>query len=372
MDVSPFGLMALTPGGVEWPIFGAKFTELNAILGPTNEGLRWKTAEIVAFARNTDRNRTTQYNLTTKVLTVLREAGWTVMYAGGGVVATFSNLGYWDSTGREGGNAHPVAVDNVTGSIAFLRENRDGLDVYVGPDRIRVFDGVGGIGACFRNRVLHFLHEKRMYRWSVDTRQLEGPLFTLPPWMFPICEFSGGWFLGWHGNIGGVVIWPGGDLAHGRIATEGIEAHSPHLMRVGDELHVLSSTGAGEFSHEAQRRILPMNDLDLWPAANLLDPNPPSPPDPPIPPIPPVETDDMMTLYANHMERFWEDPSKWVLKGGDGRYLQINLEWEIIWRTGVNHAGPGAIESDSAITWAGGPTATMVRNGCTERTFKVV
>ncbi len=379
MEASPQGLMALTAGGYEWPQIGAPMRDLNSRLGPTCAGLRWMTSDTVVFAFNPDGNiRVNTVDLVTSEVATLRFGGFNDLFAGGDVAATFSNLGYWDSTGNgRSGNQRAVAVDDLTGSIAFMREDRSGVDVYSGTARIRVFDGPGNYGASFKQGVLHFLAPgKRMYRWSLEPRTGPDYLFTLPPWVRPICQFSGGWFLSWHDNVGGVVIWQGQDLEHGRIATQGIEANDPRIIRVGDEIHVLSASGAGELLHEGQRRILPLNDVNEWPLQNLLDPNvgPPVPPIPPIPPQPPIVIgDDMLpTLLASHFKPYWENPSELVALQGDPndpRWLRLNLEGVISWRAGVN--GPGGIESDSAFEWQPGQTTvTAYRNG-TEYVLKV-
>jgi hypothetical protein len=383
MEPSPHGLMALTAGGFESPIIGAPLQDLNGptFLGPTCAGLRWKTPTILAFAYNPDGHiRTIQYDLVTGATSVLHPDGFNDLFAGGNVAAGFGASAYWDTTGypgRAGGNQRAFAVDDASGSIAVMKADRSGIVAYVGPETVPIVEGFGNYGGCFRDRVLHVLAPgKRMYRWSLDTRTVEF-LFDLPPWVRPICQFSGGWFLSWHDNLGGVVIWSGTDLEHGRIVTQGINAFDPRIIRVGDEIHVLYSSGAGELLHEGQRRILPLNDLDQWPPCNLLSPSgypdPPVPPDPPIPPVPPdppvppiVETAMFLTVPASMLQPYWEWPATHVVvRGVDGQFLVVNRstpEADLRWIPGQNHQGGGLLSGEA---WQRTSPTTLVaeRNG---------
>src|SRR5678809_1348804 len=100
MEASPQGLMALTAGGVEWPVIGAPMHDLNSIMGPTCAGLRWQTGDTIVFAFNPDGAiRVSNFDLVTSEVTTLRFGGFNDCFAGGDVVATFSDMGYWDSTG---------------------------------------------------------------------------------------------------------------------------------------------------------------------------------------------------------------------------------------------------------------------------------
>ncbi len=209
---------------------------------------------------------------------------------------------------------------------------------------------------------------------------------TFPPqgWpAFPLRNFdwSDGWLAGWNDTHNGVALWQAGPSPLGYVLSENVDRFAVGVAaQANGHVLVVASTGAGQLPGE-------LVTYDVDPVAQTVNgvhvvlrdlshatPIPPDPPVPPIPPIPPVpvEDDAMFTIYAANLERFFEDPTKWVLRGQDGRYLQVNFEWDIIWRAGTNHAGPDKIESDSAIDWVkGAATATMVRNGCTRRVFPV-
>ncbi len=91
--------------------------------------------------------------------------------------------------------------------------------------------------------------------------------------MRPTAQYSGGWFLDWHNNYGGIVIWPKGSLHNGYKVAQGGNIYNQQLLNLGDRLQICYSTGAGEAISEAVRLNMNFADMAKWERIDLTTPD---------------------------------------------------------------------------------------------------
>jgi hypothetical protein len=290
MDPFRDGRAALTAGGVETPLVGT-------FVQTPMTGLRCLTEMSVAGSFITDRNTLASFDLNTSRMVTLYEptdaqvaadpnAGLSDVCARAGVAAGFYQ-GFWSTVHgwRPDQMWCPLSIDD-SGAICVQRvRGQRGIDVLIGDKTIWVSDIVGNAGATFEHGKLIVTVGRDVYVWTM-TGQVFMHWFTLPPWLFDRVTYSGGWFQGWHANDGALVVWPGADLTRGRVVARGYYLEHPQVAKVGGQLHVLTTTGAGEqlvYDHngkvigELERRIGTLPDLPEWEPIDLTAlPSPPA------------------------------------------------------------------------------------------------
>lgn len=284
MKMFRFGGAALESGACQWPTFQSGVWVQTPLRGPV-----CLTEGSVAGAHIIDRNYFTAQDFNTGELTVLFDpasrtsdplAGLSDVCGRGGIAAGFL-VGYWDNSGwawRQGRPSCPLAIDD-SGAVCVQRQRGyGGLDIYVEDEVIPLDNRIGGYGATAEYGVFIINFGQQVYRWTLAERRFEF-LFTLPPWIRDRITYSGGWFQGWHNEVGGVVVWQGVDLSRGYIVATGETLHNPMLTRLGPVLHVTSCTGPGEYTSELQRRTATLPSLTGWRPVDLLAP-PVSTPEP--------------------------------------------------------------------------------------------